>query len=196
MDPRGFAFCLLSVGCIAPGPRSIPAHRAPAFTEFAVSAVGEPVHPAWKQRLDQPYVFLEHAGSYTEVGPLIPVLLREMQAQRLRAAGPPFALFFDDPGVVPSAELRARVCAPVDRPVDAATPLGYDVLPSVTVVYGLVAGPYPEVPRSYPGLFAYLEQQGWALAGPVREIYLVPPASARRPADLIAEVQIPATQAR
>ena len=69
------------------------------------------------------------------------------------------------------------------------------MLPSVTVVYGLVSGAYPEVPRAYPDLFAYMSQQGWVAAGPVREIYLVPPAVAAGPGDLVTEIQIPATQA-
>ena len=154
------------------------------------------VHASWKQRLDQPYVYVEHVGSYTETGALIPVLQREMLAQELEPAGPPFALFYDDPGVVEASELRSRACIPIGGKRSPKMPLQYDVLSSTTVAYALVGGPYPDVPRAYPGIYAYLAKQGWAENGPIREIYLVPPSSVSSWEELLTEVQIPATAAR
>ncbi len=154
------------------------------------------VHASWKQRLDQPYVFIEHVGSYTETGALIPILQREMLAQELEPAGPPFALFYDDPGVVEAERLRSRACIPIGGKRSPRMPLQYDVLASTTVAYALVSGPYPDVPRSYPGIYAYLERQGWAENGPIREVYLVPPSSVESWDELLTEVQIPATAAR
>ena len=68
-----------------------------------------------------------------------------------------------------------------------------NVLPSQTVVYAYVSGPYPEAPRAYPALFAYLAKMGWLQRGPLREIYLVPPSTAPSFDELIAELQLPAT---
>jgi effector-binding domain-containing protein len=121
---------------------------------------------------------ITNIGSYTETGSLIPVLQREMIAQELEPTGPPFALYYDDPGTTPVERLRSRACIPIGGERSPRQPLQYEVLPSTTVVYALVAGPYPEVPRSYPGLYAFLERQGWIENGPIREIYL-PPTSVR-----------------
>jgi effector-binding domain-containing protein len=159
----------------------------PPFTE---------VHASWKQRIDQPYVYIEHIGSYTDTGSLIPLLQREMVAQGLEPAGPPFALYFDDPGTVPPARLRSRACLPIGGPRSPKAPLQYDVLPSTTVVYAVIGGPYPDVPRAYPGLYAYLAKQGWVENGPVRETYLIPPTSVSRWDELMTEVQIPAAAPR
>ena len=150
------------------------------------------VHASWKQRLDQPYIYLEHVGSYTETGTLIPALHRELAAQGLEASGAPFCLFYDDPALVPPASLRSRACLPISGPRSPRSPLAYDVLPSTTVAYAYAAGPYTEAPRMYPGIYRFMAHLNWVENGPIREIYLVPPTAGVSPDQLICEVQIPA----
>ena len=169
----------------------------PVRPDLAVSYAphdGLEVH--WKQRLAQPYLFLEARGSYTGVGALLEETDRHMRDAGLVAAGPPFALFYDDPGTVPVTELRMRACFPVAGAVRAPAPLTAATLPGTTVVYAFVGGPYPEVPRAYPKLFAFLDELGWVLDGPVREVYLVHPGTVSDWSELVSEVQLPATSAR
>jgi AraC family transcriptional regulator len=151
------------------------------------------VHANWKQRLDQPYVFVEYTGSYTETGRLLPAIHAAMRDQGLEPSGPPFALFYDDPGKVPAAQLVSRACVPVDRVVSPTGNLLFDVLPSTTVVYAFVTGPYPDVPMSYPGLYAFMNKMGWREDGPIRETYLIPPDSVSSFDQLTTEVQLPVT---
>jgi effector-binding domain-containing protein len=68
-------------------------------------------------------------------------------------------------------------------------------LPRAQVVYAVVGGPYPEVPRAYPGLSSYMRGMGWIEDGPVREIYLVAPGEVKSFDELLCEVQIPVTTA-
>jgi effector-binding domain-containing protein len=147
----------------------------------------------WKQRLDQTYVYVDLVGSYTRIGKALESADAAMRVQGIPAAGPPFALYFDDPARVAADELRARACFPVDRRVAVEPPLEVDVLPGTTVVYAFVAGPYPEVPRAYPGIFAFLERMRWREAGPIREIYWVHPGTVTDWNELVTEVQIPAS---
>jgi effector-binding domain-containing protein len=156
----------------------------------------EDVHASWKHRLAQPYVFLEARGSYTRVGDHLGQAVRLAQEQGLEVTGPPFALYFDDPGAVAAEQLRLRACLPVAGPIGHRSPLGYAVLESTTVVYAFASGPYPEVPRIYPALFAYLAELGWREDGPIRESYLVNPAEVADFSALVTEVQIPAAAAR
>jgi len=151
------------------------------------------IHANWKQRIDQPYVYVEFQGSYTETGRLLPQVHRAMVDQGLEPAGPPFALFYDDPGTTPVEQLRSRACVPVEDVADPQGELDFDVLPSTTVVYAFVAGAYPDVPRSYPGIYAYLGAQGWVENGPIRETYLVAPESVESFDALLTEVQVPVT---
>lgn len=154
------------------------------------------VHANWKQRLDQPYVYFDNTGDYRLAGKRFPALHEAMQDQGLRASGPPFLLFYDDPAEVALECLRSRVCLPVGNPVQVSGDLRYAVLPSTTVVYAVVEGPYPEVPRAYPGLYQYLGQMHWVENGPIREIYFVLPDPNSDFERLLCEVQLPATQRR
>ncbi len=160
---------------------------------IAIPASGGPAHVEanWKERLAQPYVFLEQHGDYRRLGDVMRRLFGAAETLGLEPEGAPFALFFDDPGSVALAELRARVCLPVSERPARLGDLQYDVLPRAMVVYARVPGAYPEVPRSYPALFAYLRELGWSQGGPVREVYLVNPREVESHEQLLTEVQIP-----
>lgn len=151
------------------------------------------VHANWKQRLDQPYVYVDLVGSYARIGDSLAQADRAVREQHLEPSGPPFALYYDDPGKVSADALRARACFPVNTVVTPIGALKYDILESTTVVYAFVAGPYPEVPRAYPGLFEYMHSLSWSEAGPIRETYLVDPSAASDWSQLVTEVQIPAS---
>ena len=71
------------------------------------------VHINWKHRLDEPYVFVEHRGDYRHVGPAMSNLIDRVREANIVPRGPLFALFYDDPGEVPTEHLRARICCPV-----------------------------------------------------------------------------------
>jgi effector-binding domain-containing protein len=190
------AGALLAGACqVAPDAGSRPrrAGEPALLPDLAVShAPHDAVEVQWKQRLEEPYVYLEARGSYTGIGALLERAHALMAEAGIEASGPPFALFYDDPGLVPVEELRMRACFPVGAGVRPAAPLAADRLPSTTVVYAFIAGPYPEVPRAYPKLFAFLDELGWVLDGPIREIYLVNPALVADWEELVAEVQLPA----
>lgn len=191
----------LAAACVAPATSgSAPeGGRRPAWSYVPDLPVSEPpfegMHVSWKQRLDVPYVYLERRGGPAGTGALIPTVQRELAAQGLEADGPPFCLFYDDPAAVPLAEVRSRACVPVRGPRAVGAPLAYDVLPSTTVGYAFVSGPYPGVPRAYPGVFDFLRRMRWEQSGPVREIYLVPPGPDPDPRALVCEVQVPARPA-
>lgn len=203
--PRGLAGCLAlaltAASCALPGGEpgtegaTRPGGADATWTYVPDLEVSHPpferMHVDWKHRLDQPYVYLEHQGSYLETGPLLASVQRAMASQGLAAAGPPFALYYDDPGKTAVDRLRSRACIPVAGPAAVAGPLAYDVLPSTTVVYAVVSGAYPEVPRSYPGLYAYMRRLRWVEDGPIREIYLLRPDQVADWSELRCEVQIP-----
>lgn len=154
------------------------------------------VHAQWKERLEQPYVFIELRGSYTQTAQNLKGVFDALAKAGVTPSGPPFALFYDDPGHTSTAELRSRACVPVDGSVSLPAPYAADVLPSSTVVYAFVGGPYGDVPRAYPGVLAFMKKMGWAESGPIRESYLVSPNSTSNWADLVTEVQVPASPAR
>ncbi len=160
---------------------SLPVTRAP-FDE---------IHVEWKERLDQAYVYREYQGDYRQVHSALRSLINAARARKLKRSGPAFVLYYDDPGEVPVAELRARVCLTVEPGAAAIGDWKADRLPMATVVYAVVAGPLHNLPRVYPSLFAYLGKFGWVENGPIREVYLIEPGSVSNDEWLMSEVQVP-----
>jgi effector-binding domain-containing protein len=190
---RAFLVVLVAASCGAP--RTVD--RAPISGVGArpEPTLGDPtrvrIEANWKERLEQPYVYLEKRGDYRDLGEAMNRLLEEARALGLRGDGPPFALFFDDPGRVALSELRARVCFPVgERPARTGA-LEYELLPRAMVVYARVPGAHTAVAHAYPALFSYLRELGWRQGGPVREVYLL--KERENSEELVTEVQIPWT---
>jgi len=189
--PKPALLLLLAAACSTPRASEPPMPRYVPDLPVSVAPFTT-VHANYKERLAQAYVYVELRGSYTQTGRALEGLAQAMQAAGVRAAGPPFALFYDDPGQVAAEALRSRACFPVDVQPPADSKLAFDVLPQSTVVYAVIGGPYPEVPRAYPGVYAFLERFRWVEAGPIREIYLVAPGSVSSFDQLMCEVQLPA----
>jgi len=148
------------------------------------------VHVDWKQPLGEAYVYLNHVGDYRLAGARIAELFAEAQVQGAPLRGAPFLLFYDDPGKTPMNQLRARICIGLATDFSSLPPLYMDQLEARPVAYAAIGGAYSEVPRSYPGIFAYMAGRGWTPGTPIREIYLVSPAGV--PAEqLVTEVQVP-----
>jgi effector-binding domain-containing protein len=186
------AFSLVLPACVASRraqPDPLTDMRPPAAPSSS-SGASAPIEANWKERREQPYVFLERRGDYRDLGQSMDRLLAEVHSLGLRGDGAPFALFLDDPGKVALVELRSRVCLPIaDRPAELGT-LRYEVLPRAMVVYARVQGPHASVALAYPALFSYLRTLGWQPGGPVREVYLSGPERAA-PGELVTEIQIP-----
>lgn len=190
------ALCALTLACAGRSSLRTQPSGAGFTPDLPVSRPPfDQVHADWKERLPQAYVFVEHVGSYLETGRLLPGLFATLQAAGIEPAGPPFGLYYDDPGQVPAERLLSRACFPVDSPPAPGTGLKSDRLPTKTVVYALVSGPYPEIPRAYPGVFAFVRKMGWTVDGPVREIYLTPPGTVADFDQLLAEIQVPVGEA-
>ena len=186
---------LLLTACAGPRTLDGAVHAAPEASAQPIQVPGagsnQVVEANWKERLAQPYVYLEHRGDYRQLGDAMRALFQQSQELGITSTGAPFALFYDDPGQVAVESLRARVCLPVAERPARLSGLEYDVLPRSMVAYARVPGAYPEVARSYPALFAYLRELGWRPATPIREVYLVNPVDVPSYDQLVTEVQIP-----
>ena len=198
------ALCCLIIaaglGCAIPMPPAEqpapdappPPPQVPAWVDIPVSHPPyDSVDVNWKHRLEQPYLFVEHRGDYRRIGESMQVLLDTVQRHGIHVTGSSFALFFDDPGNVPVAELRARACVPILANPEETAGLGLDVLPSMTVVYAVASGAHLDLPRVYPWLYQYMRERNWVEAGPLRETYLVDPGQVHDFSQLLTEIQIP-----
>lgn len=139
-----------------------------------------------------------HLGS--DVQQLFETAEAEVASARARADASPFLIFHDPDYREHDAEVE--VCIPV-KPgarIDATT------VPAITAGCATYRGPYVQTPLLYRSLVRWIERSGYALAGPLREVYhrygadqqgyrLPDHVLAASSADYITELQAPVAPA-
>jgi effector-binding domain-containing protein len=158
------------------------------------SAPLERLDASWKQRLPQPYVFVEETAPRADFGRLIERAFDLAAAQGVDASGAPFGLFELAAGG--AGAIRMRACIPVDDVPEVEAPLGVGALEGETVAYAYVAGAYSEVVRAYAPLVDWMSAFDWVPAGFAREVYLVDPALVGDQREMVTELQIPVAPRR
>ena len=137
-----------------------------------------------------------HTGPYMEIGRAFDTLMHKLHESGLiaEAVMPPVALSYDDPGVVPAAELRSFAAVPLR---EGAAPTAQAPLEVRSVVGGDYAvymhkGPYAELASTFQWLYrVWLPQSGRTRRDePPIEVYLND-ARTTPPAELLTEIRIP-----
>ncbi|MDA8593166.1 GyrI-like domain-containing protein [Planctomycetota bacterium] len=199
--PAGLGLLLLSLSACSPAgtqssvsTRPLVAGWTPPVEVSHPPFRAETFHANWLNTRGAAYVYMEVLGDYRNTGSAIRVLLSEANQQGLRIVpnSSPFCLFYDDPGGgKPASDLRARVGIEIEQIQAVQAPLGVDSLPAQTVVHACVSGPYPGASRAYPLLFQYMGSKGWAMNGPIQEIYHVFPGPDTPASELVCEILVP-----
>ncbi|HVE06247.1 MAG TPA: AraC family transcriptional regulator [Paraburkholderia sp.] len=138
-------------------------------------------------------VSIDHSGDYMQIGKAFDTLDRWLAARNL--LGPDtrmIGIYYDDPGVVPTAQLRSKAGAWLPRKVEVEAPF------SVTQVRGgqyavlRHKGPYADLPAAYEWLYGqWLVKSGReADDTPAFEEYLNDPKHTA-PAELLTEIYLP-----
>lgn len=71
----------------------------------------------------------------------------------------------------------------------------YELDGAETVAAVVRQGPYDDFTPAYNALMRWIEENGYVIAGPNREIYLQGPEAGVDPADYITEIQFPVRKA-
>ena len=138
-------------------------------------------------------VSLDHRGPYMQIGKAFDSLFGWLAGRNLLSAeARMIGIFYDDPGVVPEAELRSKagVVLPVD--IDVAAPVGVTQLRGGQYAVLRHKGPYSDMQAAYQWLYGtWLVQSGREAAdAPAFEEYLNSPKETA-PADLLTEICLP-----
>ena len=88
----GLTACRSRDGQVAPSPVPVP---VPAVDLPLTHAPYTSVHANFKERLEQPYIYFEHRGSYVETMRALPQLAQIAKDSGIELAGPPFGLYYD-----------------------------------------------------------------------------------------------------
>ncbi|CAB3764271.1 AraC family transcriptional regulator [Paraburkholderia solisilvae] len=141
-------------------------------------------------------VSIAHVGDYMQIGKAFDALEAWLAARNLLSADMRMiGIYYDDPGVVEKAQLRAKAGVLLPRRVDVAAP--FDMTPVRGGRYAVLRhkGPYADMHAAYEWLFGeWLVKSGHEPAdAPVFEEYLNDPKHTA-PAELLTEIYVPLAQ--
>ncbi len=138
-------------------------------------------------------VSVEHTGSYMQIGKAFDTLMgwlaaRNLFSPEMRMIG----IFYDDPGIVPEAELRSRAGVVLPRRVEVAAPVSIASIPAGEYAVLRHKGPYGDMRAAYQWLYGeWLVQSGREAAdAPCFEEYLNNPKDTP-PAELLTDIYLP-----
>ncbi len=118
-----------------------------------------------------------------------------LAARQVTPVGEPLVLYHD---FGPEIDAEAAVPVPDDLVLEADAPdtgrIQVRVLPTATVAQILHIGPYDQLGTSYDALNHWIEDHGFAVAGPVREHYLNEPGAVP-PAEYLTRIELPIVEA-
>lgn len=126
-------------------------------------------------------------GFYSDCGKGFATLGKKLGRQ---IAGKPLCLFFD--GEYREGDANFEPCMPI-RKLIAANGISVHELPAIHCVTLMHHGPYEDLKSSYAKLLKYVNEHGYKISLPTREVYVKGPGMIFRgnPKNYVTEIQIP-----
>ncbi|MGB2696856.1 MAG: GyrI-like domain-containing protein [Candidatus Zixiibacteriota bacterium] len=134
------------------------------------------------------FLYLENTGPYWELTPVFQEL-GQYTAQK-GITGIPMGIFYDDPSVVSEESLRCEIGMPVPEDFEPDPPFKVKELPSQEVAFAVLKGSYAEIAKEYGKIMQWIQENGYMMIGPPREIYLIGGEGVPE-SEYITEVQFP-----
>ena len=123
---------------------------------------------------------MRQRGHYKEIAKMLQALFAYILSQQAIIAGPPLFLWHersveDAQRADDSGNADIEVCVPILKKIPEEEMIKCYDLPGGTMAKIIHKGPYEECGQTYEKLFAWLEDNGRKLSGPIREAYLNDP---------------------
>jgi AraC family transcriptional regulator len=137
------------------------------------------------------YASMDFQGPFEQITVKVGLFMQEFMKQKLPFAGNLFGIYFNSPEQVKPEELKWAIAIPVLKDSVVNAPLKKIEFLFKKIAVALHVGPYETVAKTYDKVFAYLEKNGYEIAGPVYESYLDKDPSKVKPEQLRTEIWVP-----
>lgn len=139
--------------------------------------------------------YQKYTGPYSGIPDALNDIITWIRKYELVHVGPVLTEYYNNPMEVDSTKLEWAVMYPVLEPLkgfpkEAEGKITIRKLDPVQVAYTYHRGPYQEAGKTYMRLFQWISQNGYQIAGPMRELYWSDPGQTPKE-DLISEIQMP-----
>lgn len=115
--------------------------------------------------------YVELVGPYEDWGKGLMNLVSWLKANKVRIAGPPIGLYYDNPLETPSERLRSEACVPVSGMVRSGGRVKVKDLPGGQVAVTKHKGQPDRYTDTYGSFLEGLIKEGYAIAGPAWEVF-------------------------
>jgi effector-binding domain-containing protein len=141
--------------------------------------------------------FIAMKGPYRLIEGTVRKMIAVTMETGYTITGMPVGVFTDMPGQAPKDEQLWEIRFPINSSAVPGTVdehgMGVKKVKAFQFACAVHTGPLTEIRRTTDGLVSWIEENGYAIAGPLEEVYLTDPADAA-PEDLVTEVGFPVTQ--
>ncbi len=131
--------------------------------------------------------------SYAKVGRLFKELQTTLEENSIAPTGPQMAIYFDEEYT--PHDVDVAVAVPVNVTLGTKLPedsrIQFDDLPGGLMVSLVRTGPWDDFRPAYQAIMAWVEANGYQIAGHNREIHLQGPGSGVPPEKFQMEIQFP-----
>ncbi len=129
--------------------------------------------------------------SYSQQGPLWKALEGYLAMHRVRPGGPCFTLYLDEE--YKESDVDAMACEPIDVDLVESSRVKVQQLPAVDMMACTVHhGPFTTIGEAHAAIHKWIEDNGYRVSGPEREIYLNPAkAGSQTDPKTVTEIQYP-----
>jgi AraC family transcriptional regulator len=137
------------------------------------------------------YFCIRVKGAFTQLNDSIGKLTLEAQAQNAIPTGPMMAVYYNSPAQVGPQDLEWEIGFPVSPQQMIQPPLLLKTWNFAQVAGGLHHGAYEKAGETIEKILQWMDEHGYAPAGPVMERFLDMNPSELKPQDLKTEIWIP-----
>jgi len=135
---------------------------------------------------------MEKEGPVGEVGKALEQLSQFLKEKKVKVTGTPMGLFHDDPKSFNPQKARYEVCLPISGKFKEEGGVKSKELEKGAFACITHSGPIEKLPDTYKTILRWIEENGYQVAGPMREIYQKGIREAGGiPQEFLIEVQLP-----
>jgi len=139
--------------------------------------------------------FTEKRGLREEVGKIVEQLSQSLKEKKVKVSGSAVGLLHDDPKSVDPQKAHCEVCLPISGKIKEGGEIKSKDLEKGAFACITHTGPLEKLPQAYNALLKWIEENGYQIAGPTREIYHKGiGATEVSPQEVLVELQFPVTK--
>jgi effector-binding domain-containing protein len=115
--------------------------------------------------------FLETKAPRAEMAKAVEKLSQALKEKKVKSAGAAMAIFHDDPKTTDSQKAHLEVCIPISGKVKGEGGIKGKEMEKGAFACITHSGPIEKLPEAYNAILKWIEENGYRIAGPGREVH-------------------------